>query len=499
MANKHKFHREARDEAIESLVSAADAAGEIPPELWRESADQSGYSVRHLKRMVKEVLAATTEGAPVAFSGGFNVDADVITAVFLTCGNLAGAHRLLLKNERRDLPSARHFARCVTQQLGTTSLEYARGGSVTTRNTQIYLPMRKVTRGHTLELDHTELPIWVVPDKTKTPVRPWLTTALDVGTRYPLSWVITFGTPSSAEVRACMVQAMTVRAAPDGNTFVGGVPMRAVWDRGLEFLAEVITQSCMRLQVIPVALPAYSPQLKPHIERFQGFLKRDALPGLPGYIDGGTDVRGRSAIASAALGESEFLLKIADWIDSYVTEHVHGSLGCTPLEAWQRDGTPIRKAADAQLWEDFLAQKDNVKISKNGVRFDTIDFVAAELNGHVGRKVEVRYLPNDRTFIEVFLDGIHLCTAFPRNDLTEDQDLAIKKHRQAERAKATARFSTANRQRRESCESTQMIDRDKKGNMGVRPTGEEVDDLLLGGEDALKELVTGSNDEGRLF
>ena len=498
MTNKHKFHRKARDEALTNLIAAGAATGKLPAETWQSFADLSGYSIRHLKRLVEE-LSDGSHTDPIPGETGFTIDSDVITAVFLTCGNLASAHRLLVREGTENLPSPRHFARCVVQQMGTTSLQYARGGSISTRETQIYLPMRKVTRGHTLELDHAELPIWVVPDSTRTPVRPWLTTALDVGTRYPLSWVITFGSPSSAEVRACLVQAMTVRVAPDGQTLVGGVPMRAVWDRGLEFLAEVITQSCMRLQVIPVALPAYSPQLKPHIERFQGFLKRDALPSLPGYTDGGTDVRGRSAIASAALGESEFLLKVADWIDWYITEHVHASLGCTPLEAWQRDGTVLREAPAAQLWEDFLAQKKGVKVSKNGVRFDTIDFVSGELNGYVGRKVEVRYLPHDRTFVEIFIDGVHLCTAYPRNSLTEDQDLEVKHHRQAERAKAQARFSTANRQRRSTHETTQMIERDKKGKMVVRQNVEAADDLLSGGDEALADLLTGTPDEFRLF
>lgn len=498
MANKYKFHQAERNEALAGLIDAGATKNKLPIEVWQVFADRSGYSIRHLKRLVKEVSESESAGA-LPSGSGFIVDEDVITAAFMTCGNLAGAHRLLVRQGRKGIPSPRHFARCVIQQMGTSSLEYARGGSITTRETQIYLPMRKVTRGHTLELDHTELPIWVVPHGTKIPVRPWLTTALDVGTRYPLSWVITFGTPSSAEVRACLVQAMTMRLAPDGETFVGGLPMRAVWDRGLEFLAEVITQSCMRLQVIPVALPAYSPQLKPHIERFQGFLKRDALPSLPGYADGGTDVRGRSAIASAALGENEFLLKVADWIDWYITEHVHTSLGCTPLEAWQRDGTVLREAPTAQLWEDFLAQKKGVKVSKNGVRFDTIDFVSGELNGYVGRKVEVRYLPHDRTFVEIFIDGVHLCTAYPRNSLSEDQDLEVKLHRHAERAKAQARFSTANRQRRSNHETTQMIERDKKGNMVVRQNADAADDLLSGGDEALADLLTGAPDEYRLF
>lgn len=95
-----------------------------------------------------------------------------------------------------------------------------------------------------MQLDHTELPIWVVPRGHKQAVKPWITAVMDSKTRYLLSWTITFGRPTAAEVRAALMSAMTMRVAPDGETLVGGKPLRAVWDRGVEFLANLITESC---------------------------------------------------------------------------------------------------------------------------------------------------------------------------------------------------------------------------------------------------------------
>ena len=139
------------------------------------------------------------------------------------------------------------------------SIEYARGGSAGYRDHQLYLRNDYPHRMHSVLLDHTELPIYVVPRGHRTAVKPWITAVMDASTRYILSWVVTFGRPTAEEVRAALVQAMTLRLAADGETVVGGRPLRAVWDRGLEFLATLITESCLRLQVMPIAAGRLQP------------------------------------------------------------------------------------------------------------------------------------------------------------------------------------------------------------------------------------------------
>ena len=491
MSNKQKFLRTAAERAVEVLAAHHSSSGEIPADIFRTQASASGYSVRQLKRLVQRRLA----NEPLWTEPSFVATEQIITAVFLACGCLAQAHRLLQRNGVA-VPPETTFKRRVIEALGTAQLAYAKHGSKGFRNAQVYLASRYPHRMHSVLLDHTELPIWVVPRGHKKAVKPWMTAVMDGKTRYVLSWTITYGRPTAEEVRAALMSAMTMRFAPDGETLVGGKPMRAVWDRGLEFLSNLITESCLRIDVLPVALPAYSPHLKGRLERFWRFIKEDCLRPLPGYVEGPQDLRGNSAIATAALGEDEFLIKLADWVDWYTTEHrVSGK--ATPLEAWKADGTPLNEVAPEQLWLDMLIAKDNCKISKNGIRFDGIDWTAPGMTGTVGRKVEIRYLPHDRTFIEVFLNGNHLFTATPQLTLTADEEQAVIDKRKLERLAAQNRFTVANRQRKKNATGdVHRLTTDKDGNRHVNAPD---DDLLDGGAAALAELVGQTNEQQRMF
>lgn len=453
----------------------------------------SGYTTRHIRRLLGARL-----GRQSTESNAFAVTEAVVTAVFLMCGCLAGAHRLLLRN-KVPLPSLSTFKRHVKKQMGTDQLAYARGGSAAYRDHQVYMASDYPHRLYAVLMDHTELPIWVVPQGHTYAVKPYMTAVMDAKTRYVLSWTITFGRPTAAEVRAALISAMTLRAAPDGVTIVGGRPLKAIWDRGLEFLSQLITESCLRLDILPVALPAYSPHLKGRLERFWGFLKRDCLSPLPGYSDGPRDLRGRSAIAAVALSEDEFLEALASWMDWYVSEHpVDG--GATPLARWRADGCPITEIEPERLWVDMLIAKDRCKVSKEGIHFKGKKWTAPELNGMVGRSVEIRYLPHDDTFIEVFADNEHTCTAVPVDSLTEEQQQEFAEYRKARRNAARGRFTTANRQRHTN--ATGPLHPLEAVKNGKRVVAETIDDLLEGGEQALMELVgdlEADLDQGRLF
>lgn len=486
MPNKPKYHRPLARTAVANLQPYI-GTDEFPTRL-RIEADHSGYSVRHLRRL-------TTAAATNAASTDGQLDTmDAVTAVFLACGNVAAAHRRLVR-DGLAVPPLRTFRRQITREMGTGQLAYARGGSTAFRDRQVYLKMKHPHRMHTIQLDHTELPIYVVPRGHKHAVKPWITAVMDAASRYILSWVVTFGRPTAEQVRAALIQALLLRPAPDGETLVGGRPIRAVWDRGLEFLATLITESSMRLGFIPVALPAYSPHLKGGLERFWGFLKSDLLPSLPGYCEGPADLRGNHAIASAALGEDDFLVKLADWMDHYLTVHVNSSTGMTALQVWQADPTPLDPIPAERLWQDFLLAKP-AKVSKNGVRFDGIDYLAPQIMGTVGRTVEMRHLPHDRSFIEVFLDGEHLCTAYPSHLLSADDTDEIVARRKQERHTAMARFTVANTQRRTQHDTVGLFkDRDGR-RLVVEPPAE---DLLSGGNEAYARLITKSDNTDRLF
>jgi putative transposase len=494
MSNKPKSQRPARDRAVDALTATLAKRGELHPQDYAEQSKICGYSPRHLQRCVKSSLASqsTQMSGPKAFS----VDENVVVAVFRHCGRLAATRRWLIQ-AGQPVPSVSTFRRHVIAAMGTDKLAYAREGSAKFRDAQIFLHRDVPHRMHSIELDHTELPIYVVPRGHKHAIKPWMTLAMDAATRYPLGWVITFGRPTADEVRATLVQAMNMRYAPDGVTPVGGRPLRAVWDRGLEFLSNLITESCLRLDVIPVALPAYSPNMKGRLERFWGFLKTDALSHLPGYTDGPYDLRGNTSLANAGLGEDEFLTRVADWMDWYVTEYVHSATKMTPLQMWKADGTPLDPIDPERLWLDFLVAKEKCKVSKNGIRWNRIDWIAPELQGKVGRHVEVRYLPHEDSFIEVFIDDDHLCTATPNIGLDDETSHQILERRVQAKQDAQKRQTAANRQRKQTSGDVHRLVKDKDGRRSVVDQAE--DDLLVGGEHVLKEILGPDLDQNRLF
>ena len=492
MTNKPKSVRPARDRAVAELIEHHKTHGDVPRSMLAAYAREAGYSPRHLQRFLPQQHRVTGD----ADCEGFEVDADVIAAVYLRCGNLAGAHRDLRKAGVK-VPSLSTFRRKVRKQMGSAQLAYAKGGSKALRNTRIFLRNEYPNRLHSVLLDHTELPIWVVPRGHKQAQKPWMTVVMDGYSRYVLAWVLTIGRPTSEEVRAVLIQGITIGVAPDGETEIGGLPYRALSDRGLDFLATIISESCTRLGIIPVALNAYSPHHKAALERFWGSLKTDLLPPLPGYCDGPQDIRGNHAIASAAMNEDDFLELLIDWMDDYHINHVNRSIGTTPLKKWQSDPTPLIEVPPEQLRVDFLIAKEAAKVSKNGVRFDRIDFVAPELRKVIGRHVQVRYLPHDRSFIEVFCDDEHLCTAYPVDQLTPDEQHDIVQGNRAERRLGKQRFSRANRLRRANHATSRLeVDKQHRRHVVDDPDEPTTSKGMLGNGKAALERLFGTDPDG---
>lgn len=445
--NKKKIHRTSRDRAVADLLAMRDTAGYISGTAYALAAARSGYSERHLRRLV---AALTGSASAVDKEETFVVDADVITGVFRRCGNVSGAYKDL-KQAGRALPSLSTFQRRVRDGkdgMGSSMLQIAKKGPQAQREARVHLGREKTERGHTYYMDHSELPILAIPEGYRTASRPWLTVVMDAATRYVLGWTLTFGTPNAEQVRATLIAGIRDRLAPDDATTVGGIPDRVVWDRGLDFLSDLMTESTLRMNIVPVALPAYSPELKAPVERFFGTFKRGCLAVLPGYTDSGKDLRDELLLAGKALPELALVAEIKTWMDAYNASHVHSTLQMTPLQAWQADLTPLRFATDAQLWENFLIS-NKATVGKPGIRFKKHNYldVEAKLNGYIGQKLEIRHLPHDRSFIEVFDNGTHVATCYQHDDLAPDDRAQFAKERRAAERRNTDAFRRANTER----------------------------------------------------
>lgn len=66
---------------------------------------------------------------------------------------------------------------------------------------------------------------------------------------------------------------------------------------------------------------------------------------------------------------------------------------------------------------------------------------------YIGRDLEIRHLPHDRSFIEVFDNGAHVATCYRTEDLSPDDRQYFARQRHEAERRNSAAFRTANTQR----------------------------------------------------
>lgn len=306
----------------------------------------------------------------------------------------------------------------------------------------LYLKPPSTARLDRVLFDHTEADIRLqrVHCGKLEMYRPWISPLLDFQHRLAMACVVTEGDglrgdPNTEVLATLMASAIRGSEAADG-TFVGGVPHVVQCDNAKAHLAEAMLNGYLHLGISLHTIKPGSPWEDGRIERFMLTMNTEFLATLPGY----TGVLGDRYehdpwTPEDCLTTEEFVKRLNEWIDAYNYERVHSELGMTPFEAWRADPTPITRVDDDQLRHAFMAVSTGRKVSKNGVRFDGVDYVHRDLKNLVGKKVTVRHLPNDRTFIEVYVDDNYLCTAKPHERLSKDERTRIIRDRNNEVAK----------------------------------------------------------------
>jgi putative transposase len=267
--------------------------------------------------------------------------------------------------------------------------------------------------------------------------RPWVTFLLDSHTRFILACIVTEGDgvrgdPGTESLVALLAAAIRGTDAADG-TFVGGVPAVVQFDNAKAHLAKAMVNGYLELGVATHAIKPGSPWEDGRVERLMLTFSKELLVTLPGYTKALPDrYEHEPWIPEGCLTVEEFTAHLQEWIDIYNYERHHDALGMTPFEAWKEDSTPIRRVSNDLIRHGFLAETTGRKISKNGIRFNNVDFVHAALGKLVGKKVTIRHLPNDRSFIDVHLNGQFLCTAIPYARLSQDDRKQIVRDRNSQ-------------------------------------------------------------------
>jgi putative transposase len=394
-------------------------------------------------------------------------------------GNIAALRRARLAAGEQGVPALRTlqeaFARDLTPGQRAAVVEGVEGR----RRHEVYLRWEPVSRNARWEGDHKELPVLVTPPRGVRPCKPWVTLFLDCYSRLIMGWALSLR-PNSATVLATLRRGLVVD--PDRGPF-GGVPVSLVPDNGLEFATRALERVCGVLGIALKPTDGYAPYQKGKLERANLTLDQEFLCGLPFYTEGPRAVDGRLFGPDADPMALELFVDLfAQWVIEYNTVRVHSELGETPLARWIADATPVRQVPEEQLRWLLLADVERT-VNKDGVHFEGLRFIAGELNGLVGEKVQVRYTPHDLRQIEIFRGDEWLATAYPQGTLSAEQRDAVLVRRRADAAELGRRQRRASRRARAKLAP-------------ITEPGEVVDTTTISAEQARAEQRAGHGGPG---
>ncbi|MFP4004982.1 MAG: DDE-type integrase/transposase/recombinase, partial [Alphaproteobacteria bacterium] len=188
-----------------------------------------------------------------------------------------------------------------------------------------------------------------------------------------------------------------------------GIPEVLKRDNGKDFCAAHVDRVLDALDIRAQNCPPFTPEAKPHIERFFGTLARGLYELLPGYV--GHNVADRKAIESrrsfaerfgaagdvieVALTAKELQEKTALWIEAHYERAPHKGLGGrSPFEAATAWPHPIRTVNNERVLDHLLMEAPDThgirRVTKSGIRAEGATFIAPELAGLIGERVHVR-------------------------------------------------------------------------------------------------------------
>jgi putative transposase len=367
--------------------------------------------------------------------------------------NLAQAHHDLAAADP-DTPSYGTVRRAVLRiDAGVAAAIVRAGGRESLIDKRVYLKVGVSHRNQRWIMDSQEIPVRIAHGSRGLTRKFWQTTAIDDATRMVMGTVISADRPNSDDVAACIAIGIRGHAADDG-TFIGGVPDEIVWDNAKEFLSDHVTSAAVRLAFTGTATNPHSPYEKGKIERWHRTIQTELFAKMPGSTQGPHTFSGQEVWTPTATGVLTEPLLVAYsllWIREYNQTRAHSSLdGQTPLDVWKADPNPVRRAGAEALYDAMFIGDQSRVVGKSGVIFHNEAFLCTELNAHAGRRVQVRYLPHDDSFIEVFLDGEHLGTAYPSEKSTKEQrrSLLVERRGQYEDAKRLMKTGAELRQQR---------------------------------------------------
>ena len=188
-----------------------------------------------------------------------------------------------------------------------------------------------------------------------------------------------------------------------------GVPKQVRTDEGADYTSHHVVGVFDDLEIAHLRCAPFTPEAKPHVERFLGTLARNLFAMLPGFT--GHDVAQAQALRSrksyaARQGEDDvklFRVRLTveelqaycdDWCVTVYEQRGHAGLdGMSPYNRANAWAEPVRKVHNVRALDTLLAEPaggGRRTVNKKGIRLENVDYIAGPLGGIVCERVHIR-------------------------------------------------------------------------------------------------------------
>ncbi len=241
-----------------------------------------------------------------------------------------------------------------------------------------------------VQIDHTQLDVMAVDDKTRQPLgRPWITLAIDSFSRVITGVYITPDSPSAVSAGMCISNSILRKheylqeLGIPGKWDAFGFPKVLLADNAREFRGEMLKRACISHNIKPLFRPVKQPRYGAHIERLMGTIANE-MRKLPGTTFSSPALRkGYDSEANAVLTIREIETIIVEWIVNIYNQSINKGTDEAPLALWRAGlrGTPENPGAGApeipqdprRLVLDFMPFEERT-IQPYGVVIDGIHY-----------------------------------------------------------------------------------------------------------------------------
>ena len=168
-----------------------------------------------------------------------------------------------------------------------------------------------------------------------------------------------------------------------------GLPLRLYTDNGAAYRSHHLQVVCASLGIILIHSKAYVPQGKGKVERFLRTLRMQFL----NQID-----------IEKIKGLEDLNSRLWAWIEGEYHRTIHSSLNESPLDKWMRLSEHVRYLSPQIDLEEIFLHRMKRKIYND--RTFSLEGILYEAPAHlVGKQVEIRFNPQNKSQVKVYFEG----------------------------------------------------------------------------------------------